>query len=599
MGSGRPSAASTGAPREVAVPDEPLTAALDRAARHMAGPGGARVLRRRDEYRELGDAGARAAEGLRPRRRPGDRVALVLPNCPEHVIAFYAVLRLGAVVVEHNPLYTPRELRPVRGPGARSRWSGRRPSPACSPRCRRPRSARRRGRPDARPAPLGKRLALRLPCPAAREARAKRCAARAAGDPIGPARRAPAPLAPTTRPGPRRHRAAAVHERHHGHAEGRDAHAPQPRRQRRAGPRLAGPARDRDRLRGAAVLPRLGLTLCLTSRSARRHARALPDLRPRPGARRAETPAAPSCRPCRRSRPARGRRSRRSRPRGFRFAISGAMALPVATATPWEHATGGLVVEGYGMTERSPVALGNPLDPSPPARHARRAVPEHEHPRGRPDGPHRDVAPASAGELLIQGPQVFAGYWSRPDETAEQLLEDGWLRTGDIVTVDETAWSCWSTASRRSSSPAASRCTRRRSRTSCARAGRGRRRGRRRARAGTRRERRRRGGARAGGDGVELEAVRAGARRTWPGTRCRGGCGGRRRCRARDRQGAAPRGARVGPRGLSPAHQPRARHCARWGRSAPRVVPSPWPGWTTVSSANLSNSRRDDVVVEA
>ena len=41
----------------------------------------------------------------------GDPVAIVLPNCPQHIVAFYAVLRLGAVVVEHNPLYTPRELR--------------------------------------------------------------------------------------------------------------------------------------------------------------------------------------------------------------------------------------------------------------------------------------------------------------------------------------------------------------------------------------------------------------------------------------------------------------------------------------------------------
>ena len=54
----------------------------------------------------------RAAEGLRRLGvQKGDRVALVLPNCPQHIVAFYAVLRLGAIVVEHNPLYTPRELR--------------------------------------------------------------------------------------------------------------------------------------------------------------------------------------------------------------------------------------------------------------------------------------------------------------------------------------------------------------------------------------------------------------------------------------------------------------------------------------------------------
>ena len=63
-------------------------------------------------YRELGDQVSRAAEGLRRLGvRAGDRVALVLPNSPQHVVAFYAALRLGAIVIEHNPIYTPRELR--------------------------------------------------------------------------------------------------------------------------------------------------------------------------------------------------------------------------------------------------------------------------------------------------------------------------------------------------------------------------------------------------------------------------------------------------------------------------------------------------------
>ncbi|WP_346038506.1 AMP-binding protein, partial [Arthrobacter gandavensis] len=63
-------------------------------------------------YREMGEQIRRAAAGLkRLGVGPGDRVALVLPNAPQHVVAFYAVLRLGAVVVEHNPLYTDRELR--------------------------------------------------------------------------------------------------------------------------------------------------------------------------------------------------------------------------------------------------------------------------------------------------------------------------------------------------------------------------------------------------------------------------------------------------------------------------------------------------------
>src|SRR5690606_16041339 len=61
-------------------------------------------------YAELGEQVSRAAEGLRQLGvGVGDRVALVLPNCPQHVVAFYAALRLGAVVVEHNPLYTAEE----------------------------------------------------------------------------------------------------------------------------------------------------------------------------------------------------------------------------------------------------------------------------------------------------------------------------------------------------------------------------------------------------------------------------------------------------------------------------------------------------------
>src|SRR6478752_5052034 len=63
-------------------------------------------------YAELGAEIDRVAEGLRVIGvQPGDPVAIVLPNCPQHIVAFYAVLRLGAIVVEHNPLYTPRELR--------------------------------------------------------------------------------------------------------------------------------------------------------------------------------------------------------------------------------------------------------------------------------------------------------------------------------------------------------------------------------------------------------------------------------------------------------------------------------------------------------
>src|SRR5665647_397158 len=111
--SGRPwlSSYAPGVEPDLEVPAESLPEMLIRSA-----------LRHRDRvaldffgaettYTELAEAVSRAAEALRTVGvKAGDRVALVLPNCPQHVVAFYAALRVGAVVVEHNPLYTAPEL---------------------------------------------------------------------------------------------------------------------------------------------------------------------------------------------------------------------------------------------------------------------------------------------------------------------------------------------------------------------------------------------------------------------------------------------------------------------------------------------------------
>ncbi|MEV5767969.1 AMP-binding protein, partial [Micromonospora sp. NPDC052213] len=119
-----------------------------------------------------------------------------------------------------------------------------------------------------------------------------------------------------------------------------------------------------------------------------------------------------------------------------RYAISGAMALPPATVEVWESVTGGLLVEGYGMTETSPVALGNPVSPARRPGTVGVPFPSTEIRIVDPEDPARDREPGQAGELLVRGPQVFAGYWRRPEETAAVLLPGGWLRTGDIVVTD-------------------------------------------------------------------------------------------------------------------------------------------------------------------
>ena len=120
---------------------------------------------------------------------------------------------------------------------------------------------------------------------------------------------------------------------------------------------------------------------------------------------------------------------------GIRFAISGAMSLPVRIVELWEKSTGGLLVEGYGMTESSPVAIGNPIGPSRRPGTIGVPFPSTEIRVVDPENPEVDRGFDEEGELLMRGPQVFDGYWNRAAETAATLLPGGWLRTGDIVRV--------------------------------------------------------------------------------------------------------------------------------------------------------------------
>ncbi|MDO5048955.1 MAG: AMP-binding protein [Actinomycetaceae bacterium] len=118
------------------------------------------------------------------------------------------------------------------------------------------------------------------------------------------------------------------------------------------------------------------------------------------------------------------------------FALSGAMPLSRELAKAWEEETGGLLVEGYGMTECSPIALGSPLSEGRRAGTLGVPFPSTEIRIVDQDDLDRDVAEGEVGELLIRGPQVFKGYWNNPEET-ESAFHDGWLRTGDLVRVDD------------------------------------------------------------------------------------------------------------------------------------------------------------------
>lgn len=401
---------------------------------------------RETRYRRLGEQIDRAAEGLRLLGvQKGDTVALVLPNCPQHIVAFYAVLRLGAIVIEHNPLYTPRELRhQFEDHGAKVAivWNNVVDTV--------------QGFPDdvavraivsvdvTRALPFITRAALRLPIAKARQSRAALTTAvrgtttweRIVGaDPIDPHIIAPgvddvALIQYTS--GTTGHPKGATLTHRNLLANAAQA-------------RAWVPTITPGSAVVYAVLPMFhayGLTLCLTfamSMGARLVLFPKPDpelilavVKKRPAT---FLPAVP---------PIYQRLTAAADAagvplRGIEIAISGAMPLSASVVEPWEERTGGYLVEGYGLSECSPVLMANPVSRGRRAGTVGLPLPSTEARVVDPADPLTDVA--GEGELIVRGPQVFSGYWKKPDETAEVFVDDPdggapWFRTGDIVSID-------------------------------------------------------------------------------------------------------------------------------------------------------------------
>ncbi|WOB08770.1 long-chain-fatty-acid--CoA ligase [Piscinibacter gummiphilus] len=119
----------------------------------------------------------------------------------------------------------------------------------------------------------------------------------------------------------------------------------------------------------------------------------------------------------------------------LRISVGGGMAVQQATAKLWLEKTGCPIVEGYGLSETSPTATCNPTDSDKFTGTIGLPLPGTELKLLDDDG--NEVPPGTPGEIAIRGPQVMAGYWQRPDETAKVMTADGFFRTGDIGTVDD------------------------------------------------------------------------------------------------------------------------------------------------------------------
>ncbi|ELY4480273.1 long-chain-fatty-acid--CoA ligase FadD [Cronobacter turicensis] len=116
------------------------------------------------------------------------------------------------------------------------------------------------------------------------------------------------------------------------------------------------------------------------------------------------------------------------------LSAGGGMPVHQAVAERWEKLTGQFLLEGYGLTECSPLVSVNPHDIDYHSGSIGLPVPSTEVKLIDDEG--NEVVPGAPGELCIKGPQVMLGYWQRPDAT-DEIIQDGWLRTGDIAVMDE------------------------------------------------------------------------------------------------------------------------------------------------------------------
>lgn len=427
-----------GVPAHLEVPHLRLDEVVRRAAQTYGSRTALVFFGRRISFAELDRLVDRCAAGLqRLGVGPGTPVSLHLPNCPQFVLAYYGTLRAGGVVVPHNPLYTEAEVaHQLQDSGAEvavtlSLFYPRVAAAARQARVREvvftaihefmgpvarllyPLKARREGhwvdvRPQPGVRPFSELLREATPAPA----------------PTGPDDPAAYLYTGGTTGVPK----AAVLTHRNLVANLLQAASWDPKL--RPGQEVA-----------LAVLPFFhsygmtsvlnfsmwtGATVVLVPRfdpklvldAVRRHRPTLFHGVPTMYIALLNTPGL-----------------RRVSFRSVRAGISGAMGLPQEVQRQWETVTGGRLVEGYGLTEASPVTHCNPLYGRRKEGSIGIPVPDTDARVVDPDT-GEVLPPGQVGELEVRGPQVMRGYLNRPEET-EKVLHDGWLRTGDMARVDE------------------------------------------------------------------------------------------------------------------------------------------------------------------
>ena len=407
-----------------------------------------RFFGRTQTFSELDREVRRAAAGLKAFGvRPGDRVAIMLPNCPQHVAAFFAVQKIGAIAVEHNPLYTAHELRPQfvdHGARVAIVWD-------------KTADTLEKLRADTpletvvsvnmtKAMPRAQQLALRIPLPKILEARAaltgpskhtvpwESLTSSAIGG-FGSDLEAPEDVTPES---------TAVILYTSG-TTGTPKGAALSHSNLIANP-LQGQAWVKELQQGnqrmLATLPffhAYGLTFSLTLTvligselvllPAPKMDLIMQAIKKTPPT---FIPGVPTVFE---------RILKTAKKKGVdlskvQIGFSGASSLPKEIIEEWEEATGGRLVEGYGLTETSPIIVGNPESADRRPGYIGIPFPDTQIRIVNPDNPDEDMPFGETGEILAKGPQVFSGYFNNPEAT-EKVFHDGWFRTGDMGVMEE------------------------------------------------------------------------------------------------------------------------------------------------------------------
>lgn len=399
-------------------------------------------------YGELDKQVRSAAAGLRALGvKEGDHVAICLPNCPQHIIAYFAILKLGATVVEHNPLYTAHELEhPFNDHRARVAIVWDKAASTLD--------KLRNTTPletivsvnmiDAMP--KVQQLALRIPVPALKKKRESLHAS--APNSIAWDVLLDAPLGGNgddivSCPNVTKDSVAVIL-----YTSGTTG-APK-------GAQLTHGGLFANLVQGKAWVPGLGdhderllaalpffhaygLTIILNlgvfvgGEIILLPAPQIPLIMQVMKKRRPTwVPGVPTLY----QKIVEAAKEKNISIEGVRNSFSGASTLPVKTVKDWEELTGGLLVEGYGLTECSPIIVGNPMNSNRRPGYVGIPFPDTEIRIANPDNLDETQPDGVEGEVLARGPQIFKGYLNEPEAT-EKSFHNGWYRTGDVGVMEE------------------------------------------------------------------------------------------------------------------------------------------------------------------